>query len=274
MFKAAGRIVDVHWFVFVPDSCTVIGCTGTVVDVVDVDVLVVEVDVEVDVDVVGASVVVDVDVDVDVVGATVVVDVDVDVVGATVVVDVDVGGGTSVVVVVVVPPGIVVVVVVVGLTVVVVVDVEVGATVVVVVVVGPPVVDVVVVGGGASPWNRIGANTWSPAPAVVPKAMTHTTPAASCAGVGGHGYLAASVAPGFPALSVWFATGGPTVVCAGPPMIVKLPDTVPEAGTKARCTGEQPTGMLLPWKRIVGALGSPLHSMIEPSAPTVMPVAV
>ncbi len=136
----------------------------------------------VDVDDVGVDVEVEVDVEVDV---DVLVDVEVDV-------DVDVLVG-EVDVVVVDPPGSEVVVVDVEVVVgAVEVDVEVdvdvdgeveGGVVGGVVVVEVDVLDV----GGDSPWNRIGTNTWSTAPAVVPNAMTQISPAACCAAVGGHG---------------------------------------------------------------------------------------
>jgi hypothetical protein len=243
-------------FGFVFDPVIVIGVTGTVVVVVEVvGAVVVEEDV-VEVEVVGA-VVVDEDV----------VEVDVEVVGAVVVeeevVDVDD--------VVDVPPPIVVVVVEdpTG-SVVDVVDVDVEDVDGVVeddVLVDS--VEVVVVGGGASPANRTGTATWSFIPAVVPNAIAQTIPAACCAAVGGHGNFGASTSPLFPALSIWFETGGPV----GPCTILNVPDDVPSGFVSFSCTGVQPTGMLLPWKRIVGAVGSPLHSMIELSTLGVTPDA-
>jgi len=64
--------------------------------------------------------------------------------------------------------------------------------------------------------------------------------------------------------------GGPTV----PSSTVKFPVTFPVEGTIASETAEQPTGTALPWMVTVGAVKSPLHSVIEPNTPGVKPVAV
>jgi len=97
-------------------------------------------------------------------------------------------------------------VVVVVLAVVVVVEAVVVVPPLVVVVVPPPLVVVVV----PPPWplNVMSWICWPPPD--TPKAITHVSPAPSCAAVGGHGYLAASVAAGLPSLSV-IADGGPVV---------------------------------------------------------------
>ena len=90
-----------------------------------------------------------------------------------------------------------------------------------------------------------------------------------CAWVGGHGYFGASTEPALPALSSPVFTGGPTV----PVLIVNVPDDVPVPLVGFKAVGVQPTGMLLPSSDIVGAVGSPLHSMMELSTFGVTPEA-
>jgi hypothetical protein len=72
-----------------------------------------------------------------------------------------------------------------------------------------------------------------------------------------------------PALSLPAVTGGPIV----PVLIVNAPDAVPVALVCFNEVGVQPTGMLFPSNEIVGAVGSPLHSMIELKAFGVTPDA-
>jgi len=109
-----------------------------------------------------------------------------------------------------------VVVVVVGFVVVVVLAVVVVLPPEVVVVEPPP--DVVVVVDVDWPLNVMSCVSW--APPETPNAMTHESPEAIWAEVGGHGYLAASVAESPPLESVGADVGGPTV----PVVTVKLPE--------------------------------------------------
>lgn len=146
-----------------------------------------------------------------------------------------------------------VVVVVVGAVVVVVVAcvvvVVVAPPLVVVVVVPPPPPDVVVVVvPPPPPANEIEGGD-AAVPSEVPNSITQESPAVTWAGVGGHGYLAASVAASFPALSVP-AVGGPTV----PSWTVKLADRVPVAVVVSMALNglEHETGAAFPATTTVG----------------------
>ena len=114
-------------------------------------------------------------------------------------------------------------------------------------------------------------------------ASTQSTPAATCAAVGGHGKFAASVLPlpdvvhplMGPAGLVTLATvivhvgvptaGGPVV----PDTTVFIPASFPAEVMLVRARAVQLTGMSLPRKRIWDWAGSALHSSIEANEPAV-----
>jgi hypothetical protein len=148
----------------------------------------------------------------------------------------------------------------------------------------PPVVAVVDVGRVSVPKRTV---PMARSPAWSPMASTHVSPAASCVGVGGHGYLAASVAAlvvvehpeiaevlGTTWVQVvgWPVIGGPTVPVVMVWVPASLPLLVPLLGIVTIASGEQLTGMSFPRKKITGCEGSELHCTIEARAPGEKPV--
>ncbi len=166
--------------------------------------------------------------------------------------------------------------------------VEVGGVVVGgVVVLAPVVVDV---GSVSLPKRTV---PMARSPTVSPMASTQSSPAATCAGVGGHGYSSASVAatpevvqPGIVDVVVGEVvlssthvgakpdTGGPvtpeTIVCDP----VKSPEVFLALEIVVRASAVQLTGMYCPKNEITGWLGSLLHCTMEAVAPGVNPVPV
>jgi hypothetical protein len=132
-----------------------------------------------------------------------------------------------------------------------------------VVVVPPPPVVVVVVVPVPCPLNVIGTGVGVVLSPETPKSITHEKPSAICAAVGGQGYLAASLAAGFPSESV-IADGGPIT----PVATVKVADRFPLASvvSKVRNGSVHDTGMALPAKVTVACGVASLHSSTAPLA--------
>lgn len=81
--------------------------------------------------------------------------------------------------------------------------------------------------------NEIGTVTWGSLEES-PNANAHESPAAVCAAVGGHGYLAASVAGAFPPLSVVGHVTRSDAPHGGPgvgEMMLKVVEMLPSAAT-------------------------------------------
>ena len=106
-----------------------------------------------------------------------------------------------------------------------------------------------------------------------PARITHDTPAAACAGVGGQGYLAASVDAWAPVLSTPPA-GGPTIP-------VRMANETgasfpwPSTGRTVKSGSVHPTGTTaIPAREIRGWFGLLLHSVTAPTEFAGSPKAV